>query len=85
MGKRLVGYSRTPLNPYPLGGLLRYWLDELRLKKRLSEVCFKGYSTVLISDQRSPCYRRTASLFPTFSYYLELGDRIASTAFDHLV
>jgi hypothetical protein len=28
-------YSRTPLNPYPFGGLLGYWLDELRLKKKV--------------------------------------------------
>jgi hypothetical protein len=35
MGKRLVGYSRTPLNPYPLGELLGYWLEELRLKKKV--------------------------------------------------
>ena len=27
-------YSQTPLNPYPFGGLLGYWLEELRLKKR---------------------------------------------------
>jgi hypothetical protein len=28
----LLIYSRTPLNPYPFGGLLGYWLEELRLK-----------------------------------------------------
>ena len=44
MGKRTTAsgdtrkssyYSRTPLNPYPFGGLLGYWLEELRLKKKV--------------------------------------------------
>jgi hypothetical protein len=39
-------YSRTPLNPYPFGGLLGYWLEELRLKKRFLEVWVKRGLTV---------------------------------------
>ena len=39
-------YSQTPINPYPFGGLLGYWLEELRLKKRFLEVWVKRGLTV---------------------------------------
>ncbi|KAI0280901.1 hypothetical protein BGY98DRAFT_932343 [Russula aff. rugulosa BPL654] len=44
-------YSRTPLNPYLFGGLLGYWLEELRLKKRFLE----GFT---ISSQRDDRWRK---------------------------
>ena len=47
-------YSQTPLNPYPFGGLLGYWLEELRLKK-------KGFLEVWVKEGFDCTYIRTCT------------------------
>ena len=52
----IVQYSQTPLNPHPFGGLLGYWLEELRLKKRFLEVWVKRGLTVEAHATHFPYY-----------------------------